>query len=245
MRQIEFVMTPGPTEIPLRVQRAMLKPAISPYDPEFFEVSDQTSELLQELLQTKGTALFFPGSGRVGIEAALISIVEPGDRVLTVNADVFGKWLGLTVEQVGGKNVELSVDYRKAIEAYLEAMSYPEVKDWRLSHFYAISSGYSLLGEAEKAFEYLDSAVEAGYTDYRRMNVDPHFGYLIENHRERFEGVLDRVKSAKADEIIREIALGRPGRPEEIASVVAFLCSDEASYITGASIDVNGGRDTL
>jgi aspartate aminotransferase-like enzyme len=116
MNTPKFVMTPGPTEIPLRVQRAMFKPAISPYSSEFFEVSDQTSELLQELLETKGTALFFPGSGRVGIEAAITSIVEPGERVLTVNSDVFGKWLGLTVEQAGAENVELRVDYRKAID---------------------------------------------------------------------------------------------------------------------------------
>lgn len=37
------------------------------------------------------------------------------------------------------------------------------------------------------------------------------------------------------------IALARLGRPEEIASVVAFLCSDGASYITGETIHVNGG----
>ncbi|MBI5967422.1 MAG: SDR family oxidoreductase [Deltaproteobacteria bacterium] len=36
--------------------------------------------------------------------------------------------------------------------------------------------------------------------------------------------------------------MGRLGRPEEVASVVVFLASDEASYITGAVIDVNGGR---
>jgi 3-oxoacyl-[acyl-carrier protein] reductase len=42
--------------------------------------------------------------------------------------------------------------------------------------------------------------------------------------------------------IISEIPLRRLSRPEEIASAAIFLCSDEASYITGVTLDVNGGR---
>jgi NAD(P)-dependent dehydrogenase (short-subunit alcohol dehydrogenase family) len=38
-----------------------------------------------------------------------------------------------------------------------------------------------------------------------------------------------------------QIPLQRLGRPEEVASAVAFLCSDEASFITGEILDVNGG----
>jgi len=38
-----------------------------------------------------------------------------------------------------------------------------------------------------------------------------------------------------------EVPLGRFGRPEEVSGLVAFLASDRASYITGASIDVAGG----
>lgn len=41
--------------------------------------------------------------------------------------------------------------------------------------------------------------------------------------------------------LVGGIALARLGRPEEIASVVQFLCSDGAAYITGETIHVNGG----
>jgi 3-oxoacyl-[acyl-carrier protein] reductase len=38
------------------------------------------------------------------------------------------------------------------------------------------------------------------------------------------------------------IPLGRLGRPEEVAALVSFLASDDAGYVTGATLDVNGGR---
>jgi len=37
------------------------------------------------------------------------------------------------------------------------------------------------------------------------------------------------------------LPLGRPGGPEEVASLVAWICSDEASYVTGTSWAVDGG----
>ena len=41
--------------------------------------------------------------------------------------------------------------------------------------------------------------------------------------------------------ILSQISLGRPGEPREIGTVVAFFASDEASYLTGQSIHVDGG----
>jgi NAD(P)-dependent dehydrogenase (short-subunit alcohol dehydrogenase family) len=46
----------------------------------------------------------------------------------------------------------------------------------------------------------------------------------------------------RADRLAPEIPMGRPGEPEEIANAIAWLCSPEASYTTGAALDVSGGR---
>jgi NAD(P)-dependent dehydrogenase (short-subunit alcohol dehydrogenase family) len=45
----------------------------------------------------------------------------------------------------------------------------------------------------------------------------------------------------RAASLVSHIALGRPGKPEEIASAVLFLCAPEASYVTGAVLPVDGG----
>jgi len=42
--------------------------------------------------------------------------------------------------------------------------------------------------------------------------------------------------------ILPEIPLGRLGEPREVASLVAYLCSEEAAFITGANIAINGGQ---
>ena len=53
--------------------------------------------------------------------------------------------------------------------------------------------------------------------------------------------ILDSIPEKVIKQIESRIALGRLGKPEEIAAVYAFLASDEASYINGAVIEVSGG----
>lgn len=58
---------------------------------------------------------------------------------------------------------------------------------------------------------------------------------------------LQRELGVKNEEEARRLAakknaLGRFGKPEELASAIAFLCSERASYITGVSLNLDGGR---
>jgi len=44
------------------------------------------------------------------------------------------------------------------------------------------------------------------------------------------------------DELNKSIPIGHIAQPEEIANVIAFLASDESSYMCGACVEVNGGK---
>ena len=58
---------------------------------------------------------------------------------------------------------------------------------------------------------------------------------------ERVEAAFAARPDADRQATLGRIPLGRAGVPEDPAATIVFLCSDEAAYITGATIDVNGG----
>lgn len=53
--------------------------------------------------------------------------------------------------------------------------------------------------------------------------------------------ILDTIPEAVMQKMIDKVPMGRLGQPDEIASVYAFLASDDASYVNGAVIEVSGG----
>jgi NAD(P)-dependent dehydrogenase (short-subunit alcohol dehydrogenase family) len=54
-------------------------------------------------------------------------------------------------------------------------------------------------------------------------------------------GVIATERNVEAPELSPEVPLGRPGAPEEVADLVAFLVSGEAGYVTGTSYLIDGG----
>ncbi len=63
------------------------------------------------------------------------------------------------------------------------------------------------------------------------------------------EGFVDEHYSDRREEYLSELSeyqpIGRMGEPKEIAALAAFLCSDDASFITGSAYDIDGGVTLL
>ena len=57
--------------------------------------------------------------------------------------------------------------------------------------------------------------------------------------------VLAVPKDVLDTKIIPQIPVGRLGKPEEVAALVAYLCTEEAAFITGANLAINGGQHML
>lgn len=50
------------------------------------------------------------------------------------------------------------------------------------------------------------------------------------------------ILSPGTEKIVEQIPMRRLGRPEEVADIIYYLCSDSSSYVTGAEIHINGGQ---
>ncbi len=62
---------------------------------------------------------------------------------------------------------------------------------------------------------------------------------------ERVDGLLaQRQTPEQRERILASIPARRHGRPEDVAAAIAYLASEEAGFVNGASLDVNGGQVT-
>lgn len=118
---------PGPTPLPDEVLDAMHRPMISHREGEFRSMLGDITEHLKPCFQTEGDVLVFPAVGTGGMEAAIVNLFSPGDRVICASAGAFGDRFGEIASRFGLDVVYVTSRWGEAIdlaalEVSLEAM---------------------------------------------------------------------------------------------------------------------------
>lgn len=102
---------------------------------------------------------------------------------------------------------------------------------------YSMSKGAVLTMTYSVARDYVDNNIRCNAISPARIHTPFVDGFLEENYPGEEEEMFEKLSQTQP--------IGRMGKPTEVAELALFLCSDEAGFITGSNIPIDGGFVTL
>ncbi len=123
-------MLPGPTNVPPRVMREMLKPLIGHRGPEFKKLHVEILEKIKKVFETKGDLYILTASGTGATECALQNITDNGDKIIVNVNGFFSERLSEAISAYGGQPIIVDSpwgkapgieDFRKSLKAHPDA----------------------------------------------------------------------------------------------------------------------------
>jgi len=112
-----LLLGPGPSPVHPRVLEAISQHTLGHLDPDFFTIADQTNSMLRFIFETENQITFpVSGTGSAGMEAALVNVVEPGDKVIVGVNGVFGQRMVDVASRCGAEVIEVEAEWGKPVD---------------------------------------------------------------------------------------------------------------------------------
>ncbi|UZH56673.1 glucose 1-dehydrogenase [Salinimicrobium tongyeongense] len=98
---------------------------------------------------------------------------------------------------------------------------------------YSMSKGAALTMTYSIAKDYIDFGIRCNCISPARIHTPFVDGFIAQNYQGKEAEIFDKLSKSQP--------LGRMGTPDEVAGLAVYLCSDEASFITGTNFPIDGG----
>ncbi|MCB1195752.1 alanine--glyoxylate aminotransferase family protein [bacterium] len=110
-------MAPGPTPVPPDVLLEMAKPIFHHRTKRFRDIVAEANQNLKRVLLTSNPVLTLTSSGTGAMEASVVNMLSPGDKVITINGGKFGERFGLIAKAYGIQVLEIMVTWGEAVDS--------------------------------------------------------------------------------------------------------------------------------
>ncbi|MFK7779214.1 MAG: alanine--glyoxylate aminotransferase family protein [Gimesia sp.] len=103
------LMGPGPSDVPASVLATLGAPTVGHLDPYFLRIMDEVQDMLRTLFHTTNElTLAVSGTGSSGMEACIVNLLEPGDKIVVCTNGVFGGRMADVAGRIGAEVVEIN-----------------------------------------------------------------------------------------------------------------------------------------
>lgn len=131
------LLIPGPTPLPPEVRAAMAGEMVNHRGEKFGQLLAGVLRGLQQIFQTSSPVLPFAASGTGGLEAALVNVLSPGDRVLALSCGAFGDRFAGVAKAFGADVIMAETEWGHAVDPQMvrgALRRYPDVRAVLLTH---------------------------------------------------------------------------------------------------------------
>ncbi len=104
-----YLMTPGPTPVPEDIRNEMAKPIIHHRTKEYQAIFKDVTEGLKKIFKTINDVYTFTSSGTGAMEASIVNVLSPGDKIIVVRGGKFGERFGEIAKAYGVEVIAIDV----------------------------------------------------------------------------------------------------------------------------------------